>query len=204
MLEDITSLASRLGLNVRSPADGDFRRIEEIARSSFTVPVWLMEFEENRVHYHRDWLMCDESGKRHIAVAFGPRGRPAGYVYYVVRHDREVYIKELAATPPDSEDRIPLAGTCVLGYALADALSRGGVDTVVLNVPYAHRDTLSSADGRVVWRSPVGYYTRFGFAIQRDHAGYTVSGGRRSEGDTWMRAEIRTAYEGVTRILRCV
>ena len=172
------------------------------ARASFPVPEWLMNSARNTAHYRPGWRPDPAIGAMHIRVAEDGRGRVVAYVYYQTRPEGELYLREIAAGPPDWGAKVPYAGTTLLGYALEDAWERGLRGQATLNVLGPHRVASDAAGGRTRWRDPVAYYERFGYEVQAGVRGRLADGSLGYAEDTWMSGAIGVVLRNVLAALR--
>ncbi len=192
MRGSVEDLARRLGLMIRPAVEGDLSKVEALARSSFPIPTWLFDYPENRVHYHPTWDPERPAGRVRILVAENRRGGLAAYAYDQIRHDGDVYLRELAAVPPDPRDRVVGAGTLLLHSVLDRALRAGCRGLATLSVIGPHRD--ADASQMVGWRDPVTYYRQFGYRIGNPQNGYTDAEPDAHPGVTWMTVRPITAH----------
>ena len=179
-------------MTLRIPDASDFPGIARLARSSFLVPRGWYRHRCNRCHYDPAWLASHRHLRLSVILCEGPNGRLCGYAYYQLRPDGDVYLKELAANPPDRSNKVRSTGTLLLQYVLAKALDEGCRGRATANVLAEQRATGSRRETSLN-RDPFGFYTRFGFA-DLDEAGYTVTGDRRHPEDTWLAADLQEAY----------
>ena len=91
-------------MTLRIPDASDFPGIARFARSSFHVPRGWYRHRCNRCHYDPAWLASHRHLHLSVILCEGPNGRLCGYAYYQLRPDGDVYLKELAANPPDRSE----------------------------------------------------------------------------------------------------
>ena len=186
-----TDYSARLGLMIRKALDPDFPEIEAVARASFPVPGDLFRRPGSCDHYRPFWRPKGGGPSVHVLLAENGRGHIAAYAYLQPRPDGDIYLRELAARPPDPRDRVPWAGAGLLGSGLALALQHHpGLRRVTLNVIGPHRRTCwLPAVGRL-WRDPVNYYLGLGFHRADGWQSYVLSGSLRGRDDAWMVASL--------------
>jgi hypothetical protein len=177
-------MADRVGLRLRPAASPDYVAIEQIAWASFPTIRGLLAKPTNRAHYDPGWteVVIDHFGAVVVSVAENRRGRVCAYCYKQFRPGGELYIKEIAAIPPDPADRVALAGTLLLGRAVEEALRRVGPGRVAVNIPAPLRGDI---------HDPVPYYERLGFASDSLAPGYTAtSADRPFSSDAWLTGDL--------------
>lgn len=180
------------GVTPRQAAEGDFAEISAIARASFPIPRWLFEVPANLAHYSPHYHFESKFGVMNILVAVDLAERVCGYIYYQLRNDGDVYIRELASHAQGA--RIKGVGTLLLSRAVAAArFSRARVTTNVLKW---HRQN------NEYWRDPCAYYEKLGLSIVIGETGYCADGTPRRKDDTWLAGPLPTVLGATQSLLR--
>jgi hypothetical protein len=183
-------------LTLRPARPEDRLQIEAVAAHAFRYPTWLWQNKENRCHYAFHYPLATTWGEIRAVVAVNQYDRLAGYAYYQLRTNGELYLRELAAEPPAAADKVRRAGVALLAFILNDGLQTGWPGPVTLNVMADHH--IVGPNG---WRDPVPYYERFGFVVQDGVAGYTAIGDARPLKDIWMSADLAAALDRILTTL---
>jgi hypothetical protein len=202
--EEVRQLALGLGLNLETPSGAeDFGRIREMARHGFHRPLgWELDPDEVE-HYWKDFEPANLFGVLHVIVARNrSTGGLSGYAYYQLRANGDVYLRELAACPPDPADKIRHAGAVLLANSLAHAWDAGQRGLATLCVLETQRRAPLAFEAR--WRDPVSYYRALGYRIvEAGDVGYTSDGETLAAGSSWLFSGIRDALDATrSRIAR--
>lgn len=176
-------IIKQLEIKVRGASNRDFFEIKEIAKSSF-IGFRNWQSLPSTEHYRLNYPMKTRYGLMNVSVLENKHGNIASYIYYQYRPNDEVYLMEIAAKTPKIRDRVPLAGTILLGYALDAAIKRG-CKQGTLNVVDDKRNVLQGKKGCSCAKL-IHFYNKFGYKEQKEDPGYTSNGGRRYLEDVWM------------------
>ncbi len=197
------SVVEKSDITVRPVKARDFVLIKQITANSFPIPKnWTLR-KDLTGHYEVDFPRNTQLGQMHVIVAENTRNKVAGYAYYQFRQNGDMYLRELAAQPHDKRDKVPLAGTLLLGAALKHALFYGCVGQATLNIHRPDRYArLESENPGKEW-DLVRYYEKWGYRVQPNAVGYRSDGSNRRNGDIWMVADIAYAGSGVIQYLEC-
>lgn len=192
-------LSKACGLVIRPVEDADFAQILEIAKTSFPIPEnWATE-RKNRVLYEPNIQREMVDGILRVVVAEHIRDSfLAGYCYYQLRNNGDVYLVELAASPPQPEHKIRMTGSLLLCFALEETLANQCHGQATVNI-VAHGPDEVPAGLADKWRNSEQFYERFGYKRQEGVVGYRMTKTKPAPNSRWMTADI---HEVATRAIR--
>lgn len=186
-------------MTIREAEKADFSTIKRIAVASFPVPVGWADRPDRSSHYGPSFCCANDFGVMRAIVAVpSERATPVGYCLYQVRNDGDVYIYEIAANPPNPEDKLRRAGSRLLRHVVSEALSRPIRHRVTANVSALYRATFIPRLFHKTWRDPLPFYSRLGFVAYENYdGGYTYDTLDRDACDTWLEAVPDEAWRAI-------
>lgn len=167
------SIVEKTKLTIREATPKDFVAIKSIAINSFPKPKNWHLVSANLEQYRYGYLKQTPQGEMNVAVAENKDHKICAYIYYQCRTNRDLYLFELAANPPNIEEKVCGAGAILLKYAIEHATS---AINATLNIVHSAQENPKKL---------ITYYEQFGFQT-RPELGYTAIGKPRDPENTWM------------------
>ncbi len=171
----------RLTVRTASPSDAD--ALEGLYGASFPSGAAMQLLAGTNSRYRTEYPAPTHDGNLHLVVAENESERVAAFAMYELRFDGNLHLAELAAIPPDVDDKVRRAGTVLMLYVIEHAIRDRCTGLATLNVKSS---TNADRPGDQTTNGSIAFYQNLGYRVAPGAQGYTARGEQRQDVDHWM------------------